>query len=124
VLSFGTEGPQDTAIRLAAFQWLGEQTAIHGDVLPWSVLSKGFEFQGVRVPLISQQGIFKPRLCRLPLSILTSAGGPYADSFASNGLLLYKYRGTDPFHRDNDGLRQAMKDTSRGATTRSGQSLW
>lgn len=98
----------DLPLRLAAFRWLEEQTAIQGEVLPWSVLSKGFEFQGTRVPLISQQGIFKPRLCRLPLSILTSAGGPYADSFASNGLLLYKYRGTDPFHRDNEGLRQAM----------------
>lgn len=100
----------ELALRLAAFHWLEEQTALHGEVLAWSVLSRGFEFQGVRVPLISQQGIFKPRLCRLPLSILTSAGGPYADAFASNGLLLYKYRGTDPFHRDNEGLRQAMKE--------------
>jgi len=100
----------DLPIRLAAFQWLGEQTGVHGDVLPWSLLLAGFQHQGERVPLVSMQGIFTPRVCRLPLTIRTAVGGPYADAFASNGLLLYKYRGTDPFHRDNEGLRQAMTE--------------
>lgn len=98
----------DTSVRLAAFGWLAEQTSLHGDVLPWSVLIAGFNHEGARVPLVSMQGIFTPRICRLPLTIRTAVGGPYADSFASNGLLLYKYRGENALHRDNEGLRQAM----------------
>lgn len=104
--------PPDAAIRVAAFQWLEEQTTVHGEVLPWSLLLAGFEFNGQRVPLVSQQGIFKPRLCTLPLSIRTAPDGPYADSFSQEGLLLYRYRGTDLLHRENVGLREAQR---RGA---------
>ncbi len=43
----------------------------------------------------------------LPLSITTAPSGPYDDSFGPDGLLQYKYRGTDPNHRDNVGLRTA-----------------
>ena len=100
----------DLPLRLATFEWLEEQSAIHGEVLPWPVLLAGFVHEGVRVPLVSMQGIFTPRAGRLPLTIRTAVGGPYADAFATNGLLLYKYRGTDPFHRDNEGLRQAMRE--------------
>ncbi|MBZ0114472.1 MAG: HNH endonuclease [Thermoanaerobaculia bacterium] len=99
----------DQQVRLAAFAWLDQQVARHGDVLPWSVLHQGFTYEGVRVPLVSQQGIFKPKVCTLPLSIRTSPGGPYADSFAADGLLQYQYRGTDPNHRENVGLREAMR---------------
>ena len=65
---------------------------------------------GDRVPLVSQQGIFKPRvLPDLPLSIRTSARGPYDDHFGPGGeTLLYAYRGTDPQHPDNVRLRKAM----------------
>lgn len=34
--------------------------------------------------------------------------GPYDDSFASDGFLLYRYRGTDPQHHENVGLRKAF----------------
>lgn len=34
--------------------------------------------------------------------------GPYDDAFGSDGLLRYRYRGTDPEHADNRGLRTAM----------------
>lgn len=102
--------PSDLAVRLAACRWLEEQAAAHGEVLPWSTLIRGFVHQQTRVPLVSMQGIFKPSVCRLPLSIRTAVGGPYADSFGADGLLLYKYRGTDPFHRDNTGLRAAMSE--------------
>lgn len=60
----------DTAIRLAAFRWLGEAVAVHGDVLPRTLLQRGFEFQDERIPLVSPQGIFKHRPMDLPLSIL------------------------------------------------------
>jgi len=101
-------GSLDQRVRLAAFAWLDAQRASHGEVIPRSVLLQGFEFHGQRVPLVSQQGIFKPRLCDLPLSILTTSEGPYDDELGPDGLR-YAYRGNDPAHRDNVGLRRAME---------------
>ena len=99
----------DVEIRLAAFDWLSQQISLYGDVLPRSILSKGFQFKGIRVPLLGPQGIFKPSIIKeLPLSITTSPKGPYNDSFAPNGFLIYKYRGTDPSHHENVGLRKAF----------------
>jgi putative restriction endonuclease len=83
---------------------------MHGDVLPWSLLLEGFSYEGRRVPLLSQQGIFKPAILDVPLSIRTSPDGPYHDAFRRNGLLEYSYRGTDLGHRDNRGLRVAMAE--------------
>lgn len=42
------------------------------------------------------------------VSITTTPEGPYNDSSGPDGLLLYRYRGTDPQHRDNAGLRMAL----------------
>lgn len=100
---------RDQEVRLAAFGWLKQQTALHSEVLPWFLLVRGFDYTGERIPLVSQQGIFKPRLLDYPLSIRSSPSGPYADSFGP-GALRYKYRGTDPHHADNVGLRRAMQD--------------
>ena len=50
----------DYSVRIAAFNWLSEQVAIHGDVLPRKLLERGFFFNDVRVPLSAPQGIFKP----------------------------------------------------------------
>ena len=99
----------DQAVRLAAFDWLARQVGFHGDVLPWSLLLRGFEHEGQRVPMLSQQGIFKPRVMDLPLSLRTSVGGPYDDGVGLGGLLRYRYRGDDPRHRENRGLREAME---------------
>jgi len=99
----------DHQVRLSAFHWLAEQVRIHGDVLPRELLAQGFEFEGHRVPLVGPQGIFKPRVIPMvPLSITTTPKGPYDDSFGYDGFLLYRYRGTDPQHRDNAGLRAAF----------------
>lgn len=98
----------DQAVRLTAFSWLKDKTAILGDVLPRTLLQEGFVFEGRRVPLVSPQGIFKPRLLDLPLSISTTPEGPYQDAFGSDGLLKYRYRGTMENHPDNVGLRNAM----------------
>ncbi|NLJ40827.1 MAG: HNH endonuclease [Clostridiales bacterium] len=96
-------------IRLAAFEWLREQVQFHGDVLPRAILEQGFNFRDERVTLIGPQGIWKPKILRdMPISITTAPGSPYSNSFTTDGLLLYKYRGDDPFHRDNVGLREAM----------------
>jgi len=104
----------DGAVRAAAFQFLTEQTRIHGSDLPYALLSQGFTFRGQRVPLLGPQGIFKPAvLPAIPLSIATAPpkpgkAAPYADRFVSEHVLEYKYRGSDPSHRDNVGLREAL----------------
>lgn len=100
----------DFSVRRAAFDWLSAQVRLHGDVLPRNLLAQGFTLDGVRVPFLGPQGIFKPQaLPEIPLSITTVPSGPYDDGFSSDNLLLYRYRGTDPRHRDNVGLREAMR---------------
>ena len=100
----------DARVRAAAFDWLAQQVAMHGDVLSRAILAEGFTFGGLRVPLVGPQGIFKPKVLRqVPLSITTAPEGPYDDAFGPGGLLRYRYRGTDPDHPDNRGLRLAME---------------
>src|SRR4051794_10458403 len=112
----GSAQPQrDQAIRLAAFSFLDAQRAIHGDVLSWAILQRGFDFEGHSIALLSMQGIFKPAaLAEIPLSIRTSPvetgkPRPYEDALGTDGLLRYRFRGTDPKHPDNVGLRLAMQ---------------
>lgn len=101
---------RDARVRAAAFEWLADQVVRHGDVLPRAVLAAGFALDGTRVPLVGPQGIFKPQVMQgAPLSITTAPAGPYDDSFGPEGLLRYRYRGTDPRHPDNRGLRLAME---------------
>lgn len=97
--------------RLAVFAHLAELKELHGEVLTWDKLREGVDFEGQRIQLMGPQGIFKPRQFKLPLSITTApprAGreSPYPDR-AEGALLRYSYRGTDPQHRDNVGLRWA-----------------
>jgi putative restriction endonuclease len=104
----------DTRVRTQAFQFLTEQTRLHGEVVPRDLLERGFDFEGRRVPLIGPQGIFKPALlAERPISITTvpvreGEARPYDDGVGPDGFLRYRYRGTDPGHRDNQGLRLAM----------------
>lgn len=105
----------DARVRARAFEFLREQTQVHGEVLPFAILKRGFRFDGQRVPLLGPQGIFKPAVMpEMPLSIMTKAvvegeTRPYDDQLGSDGFLRYRYRGTDPQHRDNVGLRLAMQ---------------
>lgn len=104
-------------IRLAAFKFLEELRRLAADegVLPRKLLVGGFVHEGERVPLMGPQGIFKPRVLRdIPLSITTVAvvegeTRPYDDAFGEDGLLRYRYRGTDPQHHENVGLRLALQ---------------
>src|SRR5438552_3863 len=100
----------DARTRAAAFDWLERQVDRHGDVLPRDLLAQGFTIGDIRVPLLGPQGIFKPKvLQQVPLSITTSPEGPYDDAFGPDGLLRYRYRGTNADHPDNRGLRLAMQ---------------
>ena len=102
---------RDAAVRNAAFDWLRAQVDQHGDVLPRTLLAAGFTLQGVRVPLLGPQGIFKPKVLSVaPLSVTTAPDGPYDDAFGPNDLLRYRYRGTDPDHPDNRRVRVAMRE--------------
>ena len=106
----GYDRTRDTQIRNAAFQWLASQCSIYGEVLPRSLLTDGFDLDDQRIRLLGPQGIFKPKAMAVPLSIATVPSGSYGDAFGSDNLLQYEYRGTDPDHRDNRGLRLAMRD--------------
>jgi putative restriction endonuclease len=65
---------RDTAVRVRAFAFLREQQQRFGEAsIPRPVLERGFDFEGVRVPLIGPQGIFKPAILpELPLTITTA----------------------------------------------------
>lgn len=94
--------------RLAAFQWLSDLGAPEQE-LTRTMLTRGFELDGVRVPLLGPQGIWSPAGFRVPLSIATIPSGPYSDRVdPSANRLRYAYRASHPDHRDNAGLRRAI----------------
>jgi putative restriction endonuclease len=104
----------DLRVRLAAFAFLDERRKRSPDLLDRRELQRGFIFEGSRVPLQAPQGIFKPRVCTLPLSITTvpvkeDGSRPYDDAIGTDGLLRYRYRGSDAMHPNNVGLRDAMR---------------
>lgn len=99
----------ENELRAAAFLWLDEQIAHHGDVLEGGLLKRGFDFQGQRVPLAVQQGIHKPKFVEAALTLRTSFDSPYADHFDGEETLVYRYRGTDPNSWDNRAARRAFE---------------
>jgi putative restriction endonuclease len=108
-------------LRLRAIAHVEELTLRHGERIPYQVLLDGFIFNDERIPLISPRGIFIPGFLRkrglpeIPLTFNTTAPKagkprPYEDSWTGDGLMLhYKYFGEDPQHRDNVGMRSAMR---------------
>jgi putative restriction endonuclease len=101
----------DTIIRMKIFEFLDEQVRLHGDVLPFFILSYGFHYGGERIPLLGPQGIWKPALLdKYPISITSIPGGAYDDTFSDDSTLHYKYRGENPNHRDNVLMKFAMRD--------------
>lgn len=113
--AYQTAADWDSQVRAAAFDFLRQQTDLCGEVLPRKLLETGFEFKGRRVPLIGPQGIFRPAVLEsIPISITSvpiveGRQRPYDDEVGPDGLLRYKYRGSDPQHPDNVGLRLAMQ---------------
>jgi len=72
-----------------------------------------FSYSGRPLRLIVQPGIWKPAGLDAALTIRTTYTAPnqpppYYDGEGDDGLVRYKYRGTDPNHADNRGLRDAM----------------
>lgn len=107
----------DERLRAAAFYHLTRLLGGSPDGALASVDINRFEFQGRPTPLVVQTGIWKPAVLDAALSIRTaftppSQPPPYADDLGADGLVRYKWRGTDPQHSDNRALRLAMQ---RGA---------
>lgn len=102
---------RDALVRNAAFSWLHGVRDRYGEVVPRDVLESGFDFEGRKVPLVGPKGIFKPwALPEMPLSITTIPGGPYDDDLSDGtDYIQYRYRGEDPDHADNAGLRLAFR---------------
>ena len=76
----------DAAVRVRAFGFLTEQRVRFGEAsIPRTVLERGFDFEGARVPLIGPQGIFKPAILpEMPLTITTAP--PAWSSFTTRSL--------------------------------------
>ncbi len=105
----------DRRVRLAAFAYLDAQRCHFADaVFPRDLLLHGFELDGRQVGLMSPAaGIWKPAILDIPLSLTTAPivegqARPYEDETDASGFIRYKYRGTDPQHADNRGVRRAM----------------
>jgi putative restriction endonuclease len=104
-------GTADLEIRRSVFEWLTSQREAHGEAISREALAN-FSLNGRSIPLVGPSGIWRPAACELPISVVTIMNGPYTDSFDDRtGTLLYSYRGTDPGHRDNVGVRRAMAES-------------
>lgn len=107
-------GEDDSALRVAAQQWLALRTNDGSDPIHSEELSD-FRFRGERIPLLDRQrGIRKPAGLESALSIRTvyraeGAARPYEDGQGPNGEIYYKWRGDDPDHPENRALRTAME---------------
>jgi len=101
---------RDHKVRSAVFAWLRERSEVNDGIFERSLLERGLDLDGMRVPLVGPQGIFKPKaIPEIPLSITTSPNSPYDDVFDDQGRLGYAYRGEEPMHHENVGLREAMR---------------
>jgi putative restriction endonuclease len=98
----------EQSVRAAAFAWMDELVRRHGSFVPQAPLAAGFEFDGRRVPLWSQRGIWRPAFLSAALVIKTDHKNPYGDEFDGD-FLRYRYQGTDPGAWDNRALRAAYE---------------
>ena len=103
----------ERAFRESAFAWLRARILIK-PALSREDLSH-FIFQGREFRLLGPQtGIWKPKEMSSAVAFSTGfysdeSKRPYQDSEGSDGMLRYKWRGTDANHADNIALRTAMQ---------------
>ena len=78
-------------------------------------LERGFVFDGQPISLVGPRGIWKPALLpEMPISITTSPPTNrkprrYDDELGTDGIVAYRYQGSDPFTSDNSALRLAWR---------------
>lgn len=114
-------GTADTLMRMTAFEHVRRLGEVH-DHLTATELKPGFVFQGERISLNPQRGIFKPRQMRYLLSIKTVFPKPggmvwYDDQreahrqiFNGDETIDYAFMGQDPKAADNRWLREAFEN--------------
>jgi hypothetical protein len=107
-------GIDDVAFRESAFAWLRARMLVT-DGLTREQLSQ-FEFAGRRHRLVgTMTGIWRVKdYSDAAISILTAyvddeSKRPYDDTIGPDGMLRYKWRGTNPSQADNMWLRTAME---------------
>jgi putative restriction endonuclease len=114
VTSPASEDGFDAELRAAAIEWLRVRTNDGLDYISSEELQE-FTFRGERFRLMDpQRGIRKPRQLFAAFSIrtvYTPPGSPktYDDQLGADGILRYKWRGSDPQHPDNRALRVACQ---------------
>jgi len=99
----------ENTLRAKIFNWLREKRNLNGGIFTRKELEHGIDVNGKRISLVGPTGIWKPKDFSIPISITTISNSPYNDVFTNDGYIKYSYRGKDPNHRDNIGLRQAYK---------------
>lgn len=101
------QNPEDSKIRLSVFEWLNSLTFKYPDkVFPSKELTDNCYYKGEKIILSGAQGIWKPRQLDYPISIKSVSDSIYNDAQLDNNLIHYKYRGTEPNHHVNVGLRE------------------
>lgn len=103
------ESENQSLARLLIFEWLAQQM-VGKPWLSWDELVKGHEGPFGRLPLITMRGIWNPRQLAHTLSITSTLGGPYKDSWLSQNVFEYSYQGQSGIAGDNAKLRRAMED--------------
>jgi putative restriction endonuclease len=98
----------DNEIRTSLFLWLKQREVQNGGIFSRNELVNDFSFNHKRITLIGPTGIWIPKGFQIPISITTTSNGPYNDGISEDGILIYKYRGNNPNHRDNLGLNNAF----------------
>ncbi|HRY55009.1 MAG TPA: HNH endonuclease [Spirochaetia bacterium] len=99
----------ERALRFKVFDYLRARSVEEGGIFDGRELNAGITIDDRRLTLKGQNGIWYPAGFSLPISITTVANGPYRLDDMGDGILTYAYRGQDPEHRDNRGLREAMR---------------
>lgn len=98
----------DARLRAEAMAWLTVRTQDGARPISREELGD-FTFDGAPFRLIpTMTGIWKPAALSAALTIVSNENSPYADGTGADGLPRYNWRGIDPQHADNRGLRVAM----------------
>lgn len=103
------ESENESLVRLLVFEWL-DQRMTGNHWVSWEELQRGFETPLGRIPLITMRGIWNPRQLQHTLSITSTRGGPYSDTWLSEETFEYAYQGQSGLAGDNTKLRRAMND--------------
>jgi putative restriction endonuclease len=104
----------DLAVRLAMFAYLGDLLSMSPDgTITWGDIKKFTHNERV-VHLIGARGIWTPEGFDTAFTITTTftppdRQPPYADAVGTDGLIRYKYKGTNPNDTDNVALRRALQ---------------